>query len=93
MTEQQLGRLEKVDLRNIWITAAEVSLAWLAAQLAVTSVILGARNPRQLAENLKAAALDLTVEEIAKLTAVSAPTISDYPYGKAGAAQRHRKIA
>ena len=74
------------------VSAAEVSLAWVAAQPAVTSVILGARNPRQLAENLKAAALDLTVEEIAKLTAVSAPTISDYPYGKAGAAQRYRKI-
>lgn len=75
------------------VSAAEVSLAWLAAQPAITSVILGARNPQQLAENLKAASLHLTVEEITKLTSVSAPAISDYPYGKGGAAQRHRKIA
>lgn len=75
------------------VTAAEVALAWLAARPAVTSVILGARNPQQLAENLKAASLDLTVEEIANLTSVSAPAISDYPYGKGGVAQRHRKIA
>ena len=36
---------------------AAVALAWLAAQPAVTSVILGARNPDQLADNLKAAEL------------------------------------
>ena len=42
------------------VSAAEVSLAWLVAQPAVTSVILGARTPQQLAENLKAASLNLT---------------------------------
>jgi aryl-alcohol dehydrogenase-like predicted oxidoreductase len=56
-------------------------------------VILGARNSRQLAENLKAASLDLTAEEIARLSSVSAPAISEYPYGKGGTAQRHRRIA
>jgi aryl-alcohol dehydrogenase-like predicted oxidoreductase len=74
------------------VSAAEVSLAWLAAQPAVTSVILGARNPQQLAQNLKAASLNLTIEEIGNLTSVSAPAVPDYPYGNAGAAQRHRKI-
>ena len=39
------------------VTAAEVALAWVAAQPAVTSVILGARTPEQLAENLKAGEL------------------------------------
>ena len=74
------------------VTAAEVALAWLAAQPAVTSVILGARNPEQLAGNLKAAGLKLTVEEVASLSEVSAPAFSDYPYGKGGTAQRHRKL-
>ena len=75
------------------VTAAEVSLAWLAAQPAVTSVILGARTTGQLADNLKAASLALTADEIAGLSAVSAPVMADYPYGKAGIAQRHRNIA
>ncbi len=74
------------------VSAAEVSLAWVAAQPAVTSVILGARTTAQLAANLKSAALRLTPEEVARLTEVSAPVQPDYPYGAAGVAQRHRKI-
>ena len=74
------------------VTAAEVSLAWLAARPAVTSVILGARTTAQLADNLKAADLTLTDAEMTTLTDVSAPVMSDYPYGKGGVAQRRRKI-
>lgn len=74
------------------VSPAEVSLAWLAGRPAVTSVILGARTTEQLASNLKAADLTLTDAETDALTAVSAPIVSDYPYGKGGVAQRHRKI-
>lgn len=74
------------------VTMAQVALAWLAARPAVTSVILGARTPAQLADNLKAADLRLTDEEMERLTAVSAPTPPDYPYGVQGVAQRHRKL-
>ena len=73
-------------------SAAQVSLAWLQAQPAVTSVILGARTTDQLADNLGAADLALDAEEIATLTEASAPHMPDYPYGTAGIAQRHRKI-
>ena len=74
------------------ITLAEVALAWLVAQPAVTSVILGARNTAQLAENLKADGLTLTADEMTALNAAGAPQISDYPYGKGGTNQRHRKL-
>ena len=74
------------------ITQAQVSLAWLAAQPAVTSVILGARNTDQLADNLGAASVELTPDELERLDEVSAPVVSDYPYGKAAADQRHRAI-
>jgi aryl-alcohol dehydrogenase-like predicted oxidoreductase len=74
------------------VSPAEVALSWLAARPAVTSVILGARTPDQLANNLKSAGLTLTPDETASLTAVSAPVQPDYPYGAAGVAQRHRKI-
>jgi aryl-alcohol dehydrogenase-like predicted oxidoreductase len=71
---------------------AQVALSWVAAQPGVTSIILGARNTQQLADNLGSATLSLSEDEIAALNAVSAPQISDYPYGAAGAAQRFRKI-
>ncbi len=74
------------------VSMAEVALSWLADRPAVTSVILGARTPEQLAANLKAADLKLTAEETKLLTDVSAPTPPDYPYGIQGVAQRHRSI-
>jgi aryl-alcohol dehydrogenase-like predicted oxidoreductase len=74
------------------VSAAQVALAWVAAQPAVTSVILGARNQQQLADNLGAASLSLSGEDIARLNEVSAPQIGDYPYGKGGTNQRVRKI-
>ena len=75
------------------VSSAQVSLAWLAAQPAVTSVILGARTQQQLADNLGAATLKLSVEEISKLSTVSAPVLEDYPYGTGGESQRGRKIS
>jgi aryl-alcohol dehydrogenase-like predicted oxidoreductase len=84
------GVTEVANARRV--TAAEVSLAWLAVQPAVTSVILGARNAEQLESNLRAAELKLTAEEVAMLSEVSDPVFSDYPYGKGGIAQRHRKL-
>ena len=74
------------------VNQAQVSLAWLEQQPAVTSVILGARNPDQLADNLGASSLELTPDELERLDEVSRPVVADYPYGKAGADQRHRAI-
>jgi aryl-alcohol dehydrogenase-like predicted oxidoreductase len=73
-------------------TMAEVALAWVRMQPAVTSVILGVRTSDQLAENLKAADLVLDAGEIEALGAASAPDAGVYPYGPAAIAQRHRKI-
>ena len=55
-----------------------MSLAWLLAQPAVASVVIGARTPDQLAGNLAAAALTLSPEELATLDAVSKPP-APYP--------------
>ena len=46
------------------VTSAQVALAWVGAQPAVTSVILGARTVEQLTDNLAAADLDLTAEQL-----------------------------
>lgn len=74
------------------ISSAQVALAWCEIQPAVTSVILGARSTAQLADNLAAASVELTPDESKRLDEVSAPSLGDYPYGKGGAAQRHRAI-
>ncbi len=52
-------------------TVARVALAWLLAQPVVTSVIIGAKTPEQLEDNLGAVSLKLTPEELAKLDEVS----------------------
>ena len=52
---------------------------WLAAQPAVSSVILGARSVEQLLDNMGAADLDLGEDALARLTEASTPRIDDYP--------------
>jgi aryl-alcohol dehydrogenase-like predicted oxidoreductase len=60
-------------------TVAQAALNWLLARDGVTSVILGARTPTQLADNLGALAWDMTAEEVARLDAL-APPPRLYPY-------------
>ena len=71
---------------------AQVALAWVAQQPAVTSVIVGVRTREQLADNLVAASLELTQDEMAVLNFGSALEHEDYPYGIHGTNQRRRKI-
>jgi len=73
-------------------SASQVSLAWLAARPAVTSVILGARTVEQLRDNLAAADLQLSDEQQQRLTDASAPQVDGYPYGTAGVDQRARSL-
>src|ERR1700755_455070 len=55
-------------------TVASVALAWVLAQPAVTSVIIGARRLSQLDDNLGAVDVDLTAEELVRLDALTKPT-------------------
>ena len=59
-------------------SVARVALAWVLAQPAITSVIIGAKNETQLKDNLAATELTLTPDELAKLDAASALP-SEYP--------------
>ncbi len=61
------------------VSAAQVALAYLLAKPAVTSLVIGARTTEQLADNLAAAELKLTADEMERLEAVSAPALL-YPY-------------
>ena len=59
-------------------SVAQVALAWLLHQPAVTSVIMGAKRPDQLADNLGAADLFLSAEELKALGDASALP-AEYP--------------
>jgi len=74
------------------LTMAQVALAWVADRPAVTSPILGARTTAQLAESLTAADVHLDAAASARLDAVSAPALPDYPYGELGIEQRSRAV-
>jgi aryl-alcohol dehydrogenase-like predicted oxidoreductase len=53
------------------VSAAQVALAWTLSKPAVTSLIVGSRTEEQLTDNLAAATLELSDEEVRRLDAVS----------------------
>ncbi len=59
-------------------SVARVALAWLLAKPHIMSIIIGAKTLAQLEDNLAAAELVLSAEELARLDAVSALP-SEYP--------------
>jgi aryl-alcohol dehydrogenase-like predicted oxidoreductase len=61
------------------VSAAQVALAYLLRKPGVASVVVGARNEQQLADNLAAADLELSDDGFAQLDDVSAPPLI-YPF-------------
>jgi aryl-alcohol dehydrogenase-like predicted oxidoreductase len=55
-------------------SVAQVALAWLLAKRHVTTILLGASKMSQLEDNLGAADLRLTPEEVAQLDELTAPS-------------------
>ena len=53
------------------VSVARIALAWLLHQPVVTSVIVGAKTPEQLADNLAAPEVKLSAEELSRLNTVS----------------------
>jgi len=53
------------------VSVARVALAWLLSRTQVSTVIVGAKTPEQLADNLGASALTLTSEDLQVLEEVS----------------------
>jgi aryl-alcohol dehydrogenase-like predicted oxidoreductase len=67
-------------------TVASVALAWVHAQRAVTSIIIGARRLSQLEDNVRAVDVNLTAEELTRLSALTEPTFG-FPQSVLTAAQ------
>ena len=76
------------------ISVAQVALAWLLHQRQVTSVIVGARQPEQLADNLAATQVTLSDGELAALDEVSRLP-AEYPgwmFGRQGEYRRNQLL-
>jgi aryl-alcohol dehydrogenase-like predicted oxidoreductase len=61
------------------ITVPQAALGWLLRKPTVSSVIIGARNEAQLRDNLAAAAVALTSDQVSRLDEASQPQVA-YPY-------------
>jgi aryl-alcohol dehydrogenase-like predicted oxidoreductase len=55
-------------------TVAQIALAWLLAKPHVSTILIGASKLAQLDDNLGAASVQLTLEELAQLDQLTAPT-------------------
>ncbi len=60
-------------------TVAQAALNYLLAKEGVSSVIIGARTPEQLADNLKTTDWEMSAEEVSRLDEMSQP-VPVYPY-------------
>lgn len=60
------------------VSTAQIALAWLLHQTAVTSVIIGAKRLDQLDDNIAATNVTLTPEDLATLDTVS-ELAKEYP--------------
>jgi aryl-alcohol dehydrogenase-like predicted oxidoreductase len=72
-----LAALEPMS-QNRQVSVAQLALSWLLYKPAVTSLVIGARNEKQLLENIAAADLSVSREEMNELDKVSEPYIP-YP--------------
>ena len=70
LTEENFDVHDELDAvaDEVDATPAQVALAWLMHRDGVTAPIVGARTVEQLEENLGAAAVDLTDEQVERLT-------------------------
>ncbi len=72
------------------VSVARIALAWLLHQPVVTSVIIGAKSPEQLADNLAAVEIRLDAEQLAALDAPSRlpPEYPGWMFERQGGARR-----
>ena len=62
---------------DLELTMVQLSIVWCLRQPAVTTVLVGAKNPEQAADYLKAADVDLTADDVDRIEAI----LQDTPPG------------
>ena len=76
LTEQTYAVIDELEAvaKSHETTVAAAALAWVHAQPAVSSVIIGARRLTQLDDNVAAVDVNLTADELARLDGLTQPT-------------------
>jgi aryl-alcohol dehydrogenase-like predicted oxidoreductase len=74
------------------VSVARIALAWLLHQPVVSSVIIGAKSPEQLADNLAAVDVRLDEQQLAALNAASMlpPEYPGWMFERQGAVRREQ---
>ena len=73
-----IDAMKRMTDRRSGATVAQIALAWLLYQPAVSTVIVGAKRADQLADNMAACDIELTAAEMAELNKLS-ELPSEYP--------------
>ena len=74
------------------VSVAQIALAWVLSNKAVSTIIIGARTLEQLQDNINASQLNLDADDLAALAAVSALPI-EYPQWMLGLQGQYRATA
>lgn len=74
------------------VTPSQVALSWIGNRPGVAAPIFGARDLKQLQDNLGAVEISLDQAAADALESVSRPTPGGYPYGAFGRGQRNRDL-
>jgi len=76
------------------VSVAQIAIAWLLHQSVVTSVIIGAKRPDQLEDNIAATRVALTADELTALDKVSAlpPEYPGWMLDRQGEARRQQLL-
>jgi aryl-alcohol dehydrogenase-like predicted oxidoreductase len=76
LNEQTYSLIDELEIiaKAHETNVASVALAWVHAQAAVSSIIIGARRLSQLDDNVRAVDVDLSADELARLDALTKPT-------------------
>jgi aryl-alcohol dehydrogenase-like predicted oxidoreductase len=77
LTEESFAVIDELEIiaKAHETNVAAVALAWVHAQPAVSSVIIGARRLSQLDDNIRAVDVNLTAAETARLNELTQPTV------------------
>ena len=63
-------------------TTGQLAIAWVLAQPGLTSAIVGARTPEQVRDNAKAAALQISAEDVAEIDRIGRTVTDNLPEHK-----------
>ena len=77
LTEKTYELIDELEIiaKEHETTVARVALAWVGAQPAVSSVIIGARRISQLEDNVRAVDVNLTAEQLTRLGVLTEPKL------------------